>query len=1174
MPEDNKQELKHKTRELLALRRRADELSTEITHLEMDVKGRFDEGVFDTNCVFMADLFQILVEEGPLEDFGLSLRDNTGHPVEDFEKGYRESLNIKIAKSGARLQVPVNLFSYLTAERDARLKELDSGEVDFSRLENMIAFFQEVLSDIRLKKHGHQFPGPRTMVQLAGGDQSAVIRDLKGEAESLKEKFQRRYGAEAFTGNPQLAETFFHIAASGLIELLWHIHCLKESDLRLPEFQRRYLATASQSAGEGETVPLDPFDYVDRGLEAAQQQKRNTEMTEYDPVEQLVSGLAQVLDHDMLAPFRTGEEDSPAGPKLKTKLLGLEDANKEVLPRPFNEVYDLIRLVGEGGFARVYEALHKSLKVKRALKLIKMSPDHPEYTKFAERMAREGEVQAKLKEHPNIVRLLDGGESPDGYFLVMDYVAGARTLRELINDHKQQPDSERDRKMSAEKIIDIMIGVIRGVAHAHRSGVIHRDLKPENIMLDSTGTPKVADFGLAHSVDVERLTQQGEIFATPEYAAPERAWGKTETVATDIYSLGVVMYELALNNPPFTGENLSVLYAQSDSEVIPIEHQRDDFYEPLAGLIHRCLAKKPEDRPLSADVILRELEQFKEDLETSSKRAARRPGRARRYAGVAVLVLLFAAAALFAIFGLPNDDDGAGDHELSFKPEDHEKDPDKNNNKEEPKKEERKKDDPKKEEPKKDEPGKVDPKKEEPKKEEPKKEEPKSYQPSNVELALLAKIPDFFEARSGDLSKRSYSGLKTDLAGFREDAAQTDYTREKIEKILQLPDLAEDAVSKRHRNLMDTEKTVTVLLRDGSELTGERVDKKKTSFTLKLENGSTVDVRLEDLATADFLRDPKASERNLAFSAIDRSAAKALEKILAAIATDKDKEEDLLPWIAPLVRLARTQMRAAVPEAWNLRSKPRGKAASAFIRESAEICANHRDTLLQLDPYVSQDLEHIRREAQAFELLSSKKYATALKSYPQTAAYPLAAAQLHADFVAKLQENLFDTGEAWWQMWKLDPELANPDPNILTTDTDYDAIVLRDWEGKRSLVLVEPSSAAPKGLHFRFRYYPANKVKTPYWALTISGKDTFLRQDAKELTLHSGGKILARYEEKTAPKAGTERTVSLFPDSGALWVYLDGELVFFVSLDQVQISTTPRVCVFGAELKLKELRTR
>ncbi|MFN5602828.1 MAG: protein kinase domain-containing protein, partial [Acidimicrobiaceae bacterium] len=226
-------------------------------------------------------------------------------------------------------------------------------------------------------------------------------------------------------------------------------------------------------------------------------------------------------------------------------------------PTVINNRYQTIRRIGRGGMAEVY--LAHDLLLDRDVALKVLFPEHAIDPNFVERFRREAQAVAGLN-HPNIVSVYDWGQTGNTYFMAMEFVAG-RTLAEHLRRHtKLEP---RNAAGATKAIADAL-------AYAHRNNVVHRDIKPANILISDDGNVKVVDFGIARALDAahdEGLTQDGAVMGTATYFSPEQAKGESLDARSDIYSVGVLLYELITGQPPFSGETaLATAYKQVNEQ--------------------------------------------------------------------------------------------------------------------------------------------------------------------------------------------------------------------------------------------------------------------------------------------------------------------------------------------------------------------------------------------------------------------------------------------------------------------------------------------------------------------------------------------------------------------------------------------------------------------------------
>jgi serine/threonine protein kinase len=257
--------------------------------------------------------------------------------------------------------------------------------------------------------------------------------------------------------------------------------------------------------------------------------------------------------------------------------------------------YRLERKLGSGGMADVWLAEDQELGRKVAIKML-----HERYandTQFVERFRREATHAAGLS-HPNVVSIYDRGEAEGSYFIVMEYVEG-RTLKELLVTRGPCP---------VPVAISYVRQVLAALRYAHRNGIVHRDIKPHNVLVDHEGRVKVADFGIARAGS-SQITEAGSIIGTAQYLSPEQARGAPVDESSDLYSTGIVLYELLTGDLPFTGETPVEIAMKHLSQVPPSPSSiRPEIPRDLDLVVLRALAKEPADRYRSAKEMDRDLE--------------------------------------------------------------------------------------------------------------------------------------------------------------------------------------------------------------------------------------------------------------------------------------------------------------------------------------------------------------------------------------------------------------------------------------------------------------------------------------------------------------------------------------------------------------------------------------
>ena len=246
--------------------------------------------------------------------------------------------------------------------------------------------------------------------------------------------------------------------------------------------------------------------------------------------------------------------------------------------------YQIIKSIGEGGMANVYLAYDTILERNVAVKVLRGDLANDE--KFVRRFQREA-LQASSLSHPNIVEVYDVGEDNGEYYIVMEYVEG-KHLKGLL---------KKRGKLTIPEVVDIMIQVTSGLTVAHDSYIIHRDIKPQNIMILDNGLVKLTDFGIALAMNSTQLTQTNSVMGSVHYLPPEGASGKGVTLQSDIYSLGILMYELLTGKLPFRGETAVEIALKQLKEPMPsIRKEIPDIPQSIENIILRATAKNPKNR--------------------------------------------------------------------------------------------------------------------------------------------------------------------------------------------------------------------------------------------------------------------------------------------------------------------------------------------------------------------------------------------------------------------------------------------------------------------------------------------------------------------------------------------------------------------------------------------------
>ncbi len=309
--------------------------------------------------------------------------------------------------------------------------------------------------------------------------------------------------------------------------------------------------------------------------------------------------------------------------------------------------YRLEARIGAGGMSTVYRALDETLQRQVAIKL--MSREVASESEQLERFRREARAVAQLS-HPHVVGVIDAGEDDNRPYIVFEYVEG-ETLKERIRRLGRLPIAEA---------VAYAIEIARALGVAHARHIVHRDVKPQNVLIDQEGSAKVTDFGIARTLDEEGLTADGRVLGTTDYVSPEQALGQRVTGQSDLYSLGVVLYEMLTGEVPFKGENQIAVAMKHVREQLPdVQAKRPEVSAALAAVVDTATAKRQEDRYANDAELIADLEdvlaietarsgsatgEVTTVLRTLPPRTRRRVPIAIRQRGLAVLALLVVVA--------------------------------------------------------------------------------------------------------------------------------------------------------------------------------------------------------------------------------------------------------------------------------------------------------------------------------------------------------------------------------------------------------------------------------------------------------------------------------------------------------------------------------------------------
>lgn len=293
--------------------------------------------------------------------------------------------------------------------------------------------------------------------------------------------------------------------------------------------------------------------------------------------------------------------------------------------------YEVISEIGRGSMGVVYKAHDPNLDLTIALKVLRQ--DRMSSDSFMKRFLSEAKALGRL-DHPNIIRVYNVDEDQGNVYIAMEFIEG-----ESLNDVIQR------KRFTPEEIIEIGSTVAGTLDYAHKQGIVHRDIKPSNILVRSDGRLKITDFGIAHIEDTAapKQTQAGEILGTPAYMSPEQVLSQPVDGRSDIFSLGVILYELSAGRMPFAGQNLAAIFNSiTQIEPAPVKDGNSDIPDDLSALISKCLRKNPADRFISGHELVSALKSCNKKEEAAApsvKPAEQKKTKGRSLIAAAVIVI-------------------------------------------------------------------------------------------------------------------------------------------------------------------------------------------------------------------------------------------------------------------------------------------------------------------------------------------------------------------------------------------------------------------------------------------------------------------------------------------------------------------------------------------------------
>jgi serine/threonine protein kinase len=271
--------------------------------------------------------------------------------------------------------------------------------------------------------------------------------------------------------------------------------------------------------------------------------------------------------------------------------------------------YEILGELGQGAMGVVYKAKDPLIDRVVAIKTINLGLALEEKDEYEGRFYQEAKAAGRLS-HPNIVTIYDVGKSGDVAYIAMEFLHG-KELRDIMNEGGLLP---------VDKALDIAAQVSQGLAYAHEHGIVHRDVKPSNIMVANDGHVKITDFGIARMASASVRTQTGMVVGSPKYMSPEQVMGKEIDQRSDIFSLGVMLYEILTGQAPFNGENINaIMYQTLNSVPVPPGLLNSDVPEMADFIVVKALSKSPEDRYQNASDFAADLQACRDPMPRSGQ---------------------------------------------------------------------------------------------------------------------------------------------------------------------------------------------------------------------------------------------------------------------------------------------------------------------------------------------------------------------------------------------------------------------------------------------------------------------------------------------------------------------------------------------------------------------------